>query len=92
LKFVLRVRLSSASNGRSDHSLLNTLHTLQVLEALLMKHVDIELFHDLNDNVQRFEEAVHSDSQHAVCRGLVFRPQHSLVFNVPIIFASRVDQ
>jgi hypothetical protein len=45
-------RLSSASNGRSDHALLYALHTLQVLEALLMKHIDIELFHDLNDNVQ----------------------------------------
>jgi hypothetical protein len=52
LEFVLRVRLSSASNGRPDHALLNTLHTLQVLKALLMKHVDIELFHDLNNNVQ----------------------------------------
>jgi hypothetical protein len=51
-KFVLHVRLSSASNGRSDHALLNTLHAPQVLESLFVEHVDIELFHDLNNDVQ----------------------------------------
>lgn len=83
---------SSASNGRPDHSLLNTLHALQALKALLMKHVDIELFHDLNNDIQRLEESIHSDAQHAVRRSLVLGPQHSLLFNVSSILASRVDE
>jgi hypothetical protein len=92
LTMVLHVRTSSASHGRPNHPLLNTLHALQVLEALLMKHVDIKLFHDLNNNVQRFEESIHSDAQHAVRRSLVIGPEHSLLFNVSSIFASRVDE
>ena len=57
-----------------------------------MEYIDIELFHDLNNNVQRFEESVHGDSQHAICRGLVLRPQYSLVLNVPSIFTSSADK
>jgi hypothetical protein len=57
-----------------------------------MEHVDIQLFHDLDNDIQRFKEAVHGDSQHAICRGLVLRPQHSLVLNVPSILTSRVDK
>jgi hypothetical protein len=83
---------SSASHGRPNHALLNTLHALQVLQALLMKHVDIELFHDLNNDIQRLEESIHSDAQHAVRRSLVLGPQHSLLFNISSIFASRVDE
>jgi hypothetical protein len=79
-------RCSSASNSRSGHALLNTLYTLQVLESLLMYHINIQLFHDLNYDVQRLEEPIHSYTQHAVRCSLVLRLQNSLVLIVPRVF------
>jgi hypothetical protein len=86
------VKSSSASDSRSDHALLNALHTLQVLESILVQHIHVQLFHDLNHDVERLEEAVHSNAQHAVCRGLVLRPQDCLLLVTSSVFASGIDQ
>lgn len=45
-------RRSSPSNGGPSHALLDTLYALQILEPLLMEHINIELFHDLDNHVQ----------------------------------------
>lgn len=83
---------SGAPNSSSNHALLDTLHTLQILEPVLMQNINIQLFHDLDYNVERLEEAVDGYAQHAVGRSLVLGPQDGLVLVTTSIFASGIDK
>lgn len=85
-------RRSSSSNRSPSHALLDTLYTLQILESLLMQHINIELFHDLNHNIQRFEKAVDSDAQHAICCGFILGSQDSLLLDIFHILAGSGDE
>lgn len=74
-------RPASFSKSRSDssdlarHSLLDTLHAFQALNALLVQHIGVKLLHHLHHNHQAFEEPVHRDAQHARGRGPVVHLQ-----------------
>ena len=83
---------SSASNSRSDHALFDTLNALQILKPVLVQHIHVQLFHDLDHDVERFEEAVHSNAQHAVGRGFVLGPQDCLFLIASSIFTSSIDE
>lgn len=63
--------LSGASLCGSNHSLFYTLSAVQVFETLVLKDINIEFLHDLQDNIETLEEAIHRDTKHTVGSGTV---------------------
>ena len=86
------VQSSSAPNSRSNHALLDTLHALQIFQSFLVQHIHIQLFHDLDDDIERLEEAVHGNAQHAVRRSFVLSLQDRLLLVTHGIFARSIDE
>ena len=86
------VQPSSASNSRSNHALLDTLHTLQIFQSFLVQHIHIQLFHDLDDDIERLEEAVYGNAQHAVRCRFVLSLQDRLLLVTHGIFARSIDE
>lgn len=73
--------LSGASLCSPNHSLLDPLCAFEILEALFLKDVDIEFLHDLQHNIETFEEAIHRDTEHTICSGAVDSAEYgSIVF------------
>lgn len=70
----------SAANTDSSarQALLDALHAFQALDSFFMQDVDVKFFHDLHDDAQRLEEAVHSDAKHAGCGGFIMDLQDSV--------------
>lgn len=62
---------SGASLCGPDHSLFHALSALEIFETLVLEDINIELLHDLQDNIETLEEAVHRDTKHAVGSGAV---------------------
>lgn len=73
---------SRPGNGSPSDSLLNTLDTLQTLDASLPEHIHVELLYHLYDHPKRLEEAVYRDAQHSVCCCFVVHSQHCLCLMV----------
>jgi hypothetical protein len=63
--------LSGASLCGSNHSLLDALCAVKIFKALVLEDINIKLLHDLQDNIETLEEAIHRDTKHTVCSGAV---------------------
>jgi hypothetical protein len=59
--------ISSASLCSSNHTLLDALGAVEILDALFLKYVKIQFLHDLQDNVETLEEAIHGYTKHTIC-------------------------